>query len=297
MNQHADRDRHRGVFLAVTVLSFVSVVTAHSATQHMDDLVVSNTFTQVRTDGSASFAGPVSMSNGLMVAGAMTVPPQGDVAMGNFTNGVSQGGVQGALPLGQQGDLLYHTGSAWAALTSVHYDATTGRLYFNSTTNSGTYVDTDDGSVNVDGDMNIQSNQISGLADPTSDQQAATKAYVDDKGRYVDRGDNAAYDFETGDFTTDSNWYDLDLSSILPVGAKGVVFRVLVQDDATGSYVVFRKNGFANTWNSGYIRTQVANMNVDGTITIGVDSNRKIEYKAINRVFAVIKLNVVGWFE
>ena len=48
--------------------------------------------------------------------------------------------------------------------------------------------------------------------------------------KYVDRGVVAAVDFAVGDFTKDSAWHTLDLSSIIPSNAKKVTVVTRWQD-------------------------------------------------------------------
>lgn len=115
--------------------------------------------------------------------------------------------------------------------------------------------------------------------------------------KYYDRGDPAGYDYNEGDLTTDGVWRDLDLSSIVPDGARVVVLRIALADDATGSTLSFRKNGNANGYNSGSIRTQAIGVTVDGDIIVSCDSDRVIEYATTNTTFTTIRILVKGWFK
>jgi hypothetical protein len=115
-------------------------------------------------------------------------------------------------------------------------------------------------------------------------------------GGYVDRGDNATNDFILTDLTTDGTWRDLDLSSIVPAGAKAVYLVINVQDDAASSVLSLRKNGITNDRNKGIIRTQVANIVIDMSMIVSCDSNRVIEYIATNTTWSLIQINVRGWF-
>mgnify|MGYP000024875552 CR=1 FL=1 len=79
------------------------------------------------------------------VSGPLRVPRQGDLLMGIYTNGDAgdgaySGGVGANMPSGDEGNLLFHNGSNWVALTNFYYDEVTGRLYLNNT-NSGVYLD------------------------------------------------------------------------------------------------------------------------------------------------------------
>jgi len=115
-------------------------------------------------------------------------------------------------------------------------------------------------------------------------------------GAYVDRGDYGGYDFQIGDFTTDGGWYDLDLSSIIPAGAKAVTLRMIVEDDAANSYMGIRENGNVNAYNRVEIRTQVANVPFCCDVIVALDSNRKIEYSTVNTTWTTINMVVKGWW-
>lgn len=115
-------------------------------------------------------------------------------------------------------------------------------------------------------------------------------------GMYVDRGDPSAYDFELASLTTDGSPHDLDLSSIVPAGAKSVLLRVRVQDGATNSYILFRKNGNSNLFNTATVRTQAAGVYNDASLIVSCDTSRVIEYQASNTTFDAITITVAGWF-
>lgn len=113
---------------------------------------------------------------------------------------------------------------------------------------------------------------------------------------FTDRGDPSSVDFETGDFTTDNTWKDLDLSSIVPAGVVAVLLHVAVKDDAVGSLLQFRKNGNSNARAISRVKTQVANIDFFVTIIVACDTNRVIEYLGDNLTFSTIEMTVLGWF-
>ena len=115
-------------------------------------------------------------------------------------------------------------------------------------------------------------------------------------GGYVNRGDPAAADFDVGDLTTNGTAQDLDLSSIVPAGAKAVYIRLVLMDDAAGSYIQFRKNGNSNWQSAPSIRTQVSGVTMDGQLIVPCDSSRVVEYRATNTTFTTINIIVSGWF-
>lgn len=116
-------------------------------------------------------------------------------------------------------------------------------------------------------------------------------------GGFVNRGDPAAQDKAVGDFTTDGNWYDLDLSSIVPAGVKAILLRISILDNLVNQVLFLRKNGNSNSINSMQLRTQVANQRIHNSeAVITPDTNRVIEYWASNTVWTEINLTVAGWW-
>jgi len=112
---------------------------------------------------------------------------------------------------------------------------------------------------------------------------------------YTDRGDPTAWDKTS--WTTDANWHDWDLSSIVPAGTKLVHLRVHFKDDAPGNTIRFRKNGNVDTFNAFYCVAPVANVDAcyDGWVVC--DSNRVIEYLASNTTFTYIYAVVRGYIK
>lgn len=112
-----------------------------------------------------------------------------------------------------------------------------------------------------------------------------------------DRGDATAVDFAMAALTTDNTWRDLDLSAIVPKGAKAVLLYVKITDNAAESLLSFRKNGNYAAYNMSTIATQVANVSVYADVFVFVDKDAKIEYRGSNLAFTDISIVVKGWFK
>jgi hypothetical protein len=119
---------------------------------------------------------------------------------------------------------------------------------------------------------------------------------ADTQHSFVGRGDATDYDFETAALTTDGAWHDLDLSSIVPAGAKAVLLLIIILDNATNSAFLLRENGNTREYNVSYITTQVANIPMVMDAVCSLDSNRVIEYKGSNLAFTEIDIIVKGWW-
>ncbi len=112
---------------------------------------------------------------------------------------------------------------------------------------------------------------------------------------FVDRGDPAAYDFRETDLTMNNTWQILNLSSIVPAGAKAVFFKNSYTDSSVGAAVTFRKYGNSNDINAQIARTVVLNQFHDLGMIVACDSNRRIEYK-FSQVFSSVYISIAGWW-
>lgn len=114
------------------------------------------------------------------------------------------------------------------------------------------------------------------------------------KSAFVDRGDPASVDFDTDDFTKDSGWHDLDLSAIVPAGAKAVVFHViLVGEDATTIY--FRTKGNVNNFNMSTISAVFGFSAFRADMICPLNTDRFLSYNAGSVVCTILDFTVKGW--
>ena len=91
--------------------------------------------------------------------------------------------------------------------------------------------------------------------------------------------DPNAYDFTKTDLTDDTNWNDLDLSSIVGSKKSLVSIRCVSNDDVAGSSVSFRMKGHSLNYVNPQFVAYVANINHINTFLIETDSDGKIEIK------------------
>ena len=121
----------------------------------------------------------------------------------------------------------------------------------------------------------------------------AMKGLVD---MYVDRGDPLNYDFEIGNFTQDNAWHTLDLSSIIPLGAKLILFDFDFTNTSANRHIELRKNGQSNNKNHAEVHTRVAAQDDHAIMVVAPDGNRIIEYKISTAGWSVISTTVRGWW-
>lgn len=114
---------------------------------------------------------------------------------------------------------------------------------------------------------------------------------------YVDRGDPAADDFTISSFTRDSTWRDLDLSSIVPAGAKAVALRIAYRNTTAGPDASFRKKGNSNAINMSTILCTVANQAASADLAVLCNTNRFIQYYFYNSgTWNIANVTVKGWW-
>jgi hypothetical protein len=105
-------------------------------------------------------------------------------------------------------------------------------------------------------------------------------------------------DFTQADFPDDDDaWHDLDVSSIVPAGTTLVVFRLAILATEANKKLRIRPKG--TSWGNNTapsLRTQVANLGIDGLMVCPVDSNRYIQYSAQATTWSAINMVVMGWF-
>ncbi len=95
-----------------------------------------------------------------------------------------------------------------------------------------------------------------------------------------------------------ATWKELDLSSIVPYGARAVVLSILIQDNVAGSLLSFRKNGQTNVYQRTCHYSIVANQLIGAQPVIGIDENQKIEVYTdpAPPSWTTIDISVLGWW-
>jgi hypothetical protein len=108
------------------------------------------------------------------------------------------------------------------------------------------------------------------------------------------RSDVSSVDIDHTTLTMDGNWYDWDLSSIVPAGTRFVNLRVSYKDGTVGAYIQLRKNGYSNSNTSSPFGVLVANQYHYGNAWVPCDSNRVIEYQ-LSETFSECYFTVIAW--
>lgn len=113
---------------------------------------------------------------------------------------------------------------------------------------------------------------------------------------FIDRGDPPLPDYGVADFTKDGLWHDLDLSSIVPLGATSVLLRVFAMTPVAGRTMTFRKKGNTSEENVSMIATQAAGVPMTAAIPIIVNPSRVCQYNATAATWTWLTITVMGWW-
>jgi len=114
---------------------------------------------------------------------------------------------------------------------------------------------------------------------------------------YQDRGFIDGWDFDENDFIADSTWRELDVSHIVPEGARLVFITVAFQATEAGKRMIITQDkdngsGNANHWR---IHTQVAGQCCWGNGCIMCTADGKIGYYLYSGTYSTIHFSVRGW--
>ncbi|MBA7654814.1 hypothetical protein ES703_62707 [subsurface metagenome] len=113
---------------------------------------------------------------------------------------------------------------------------------------------------------------------------------------FVDRGDPVGPDWQLVSFTVDGTWRDLDLSSIVPAGAKAVLFNLGMISGSMSSFFELRKKTNANNIVRTFSNVQVASVVQGYDLVTACSDARIVQYKATSPGFLALELVVKGWW-
>lgn len=114
--------------------------------------------------------------------------------------------------------------------------------------------------------------------------------------RYVDRGDPASKDFQTGDFIKDALWHDLDVSGILPAGVELAFIRFTGNAGGTASTFMLRPKGMVNSKNIVGFISPKENQGWTADSQIRLPSDRILQYWASSITWTQLDILFSGWF-
>lgn len=113
---------------------------------------------------------------------------------------------------------------------------------------------------------------------------------------YVSRGDYTTFDYNQFDLDDDGNWHELDLSGIIPAGATAVKLHCKLRGDTIEGKLRLRPGGYVAGEVRCTLRIQVVNITVGAFITVGLSTDRKIEFEYTGADFGPRTITVQGWW-
>ena len=151
----------------------------------------------------------------------------------------------------------------------------------------------------LNSNFTILTNSVNNIVADQITDATITYAKLESNVVFTERGDPSGDDFSAGNLTLDtSNWYDLDLSSIVTNSdAKLVLLKVSGLATSTGNQLDFRENGNSNTVNVSTLRTVVAGVTNHADLLVPCDSSQVIEYRGTQDNWTTISITVKGWWK
>lgn len=113
---------------------------------------------------------------------------------------------------------------------------------------------------------------------------------------FTDRGDPGASDWLLGDLIEDNAYHDLDLSAIVPAGAKAVLLFTWYKATAVAKAIYFKTKGNVNAIAVSANRTVAAGLHHLQDHVVACDENRVIEYKMNSPESDYVDIVVKGWW-
>lgn len=114
---------------------------------------------------------------------------------------------------------------------------------------------------------------------------------------YVDSGDAAAVDYDVNDFTKDSAYHILDISSKVGAGVRLVHIKIVVVATTADEHFEIKTNGNTyerNVFSSGDMPANEPQVRSDWVYT---DADGKIEYRISSGTYTAFDMIIRGWFE
>jgi len=109
--------------------------------------------------------------------------------------------------------------------------------------------------------------------------------------------DQQSYDFTQNDFTKDDSYHDLDLSAIVPAGAKAVLIWGSFKSDTGGTEINWAQNEHSGTYLKVMRHQPVADIAQEFDCIIPLDSLRVIQYRIESApTYVNINMSVVAWW-
>lgn len=113
---------------------------------------------------------------------------------------------------------------------------------------------------------------------------------------FVDRGDTFPYDWTEATLDLDGQWHVLNVSTIVPAGARAILFRLQIKAPDINRKFFLRKAGHVLPPNRVTAMTTVADVATWQDVIVAVGDVRWVEYYAHPVTWSTVRLHIAGWW-
>jgi len=110
------------------------------------------------------------------------------------------------------------------------------------------------------------------------------------------RDNPASDDFDQDDLIDDLDWHELDLSAIVPAGAKCVSMHIRALNTDVGKVIYLRQHGYTATFGTCSARIIVAGLDHAWYRPLGISTDRKIDYRMSIGGWTSVRFGFRGWW-
>ncbi|GAI28680.1 unnamed protein product [marine sediment metagenome] len=104
------------------------------------------------------------------------------------------------------------------------------------------------------------------------------------------------FDFQLSDLTQDGNWYNMDLTALVPAGATQVKFQLTYRTANIADRFMMREKGNFNTWNIASLRPHAPNQYRDYIFLVTPNADRFVQYRFVGTDCNFLRMTVCGWW-
>ncbi len=113
---------------------------------------------------------------------------------------------------------------------------------------------------------------------------------------FIDRGDSNVFDWSHPALVSDGAFRTLDVSAIVPITAKGLLFTSVIVNAGVLKGLTLRPQPTSGIANYSVLNSQVANVPNLGDMAIAIGPNRTFQYSLSPGGWLVVDLALKGWW-
>lgn len=113
---------------------------------------------------------------------------------------------------------------------------------------------------------------------------------------FIDRGDFGAFDWSLPALISDGVFRTLDISAIVPIKTKGILFTAQLVNAGVQKGLLLRPHPTSGVANFSALVSQVANVSSTGDLVIAIGPARTFQYSLSPGGWLVVDFAVKGWW-